>query len=147
MDVAIVIFLFLSLIVLAIWFVPVVIAYKRDHLNKHIILILSLLGLVLSIYPFAGLAIWTGLLIWSLYKSKPTVEKVQVEKILSGPQGDRGHTGPVGESAYEIYVRLAKEDNHEYVMTEREWINSLRGKDADELPISKAGVVKPRAEY
>lgn len=141
MEAVIVLFLFIALITLSIWFIPTVIAYKRDHLNKLIILIVSLLGLVLAVVPLLAFILWATLLVWSMYKSKNVTP---IEAKVAEVKGPQGYIGPKGESAYETYVRLAKEDKHEYVLTEREWINSLRGKDADELPISKAGVVKQR---
>lgn len=84
-----------------IWMVPTIIAYKRDHRNKVVIFVMSVVISMLPTLVFVGLG-WVMLLAFSLYKSPEVV-------VVQGP---RGEPGPPG-------------------------------KDADEIPLSAAGVVKP----
>lgn len=87
-----------------IWMVPTIIAYKRDHRNKVVIFVMSVVISMLPTLVFVGLG-WVMLLAFSLYKSPEVV-------VVQGPSGEPGPPG----------------------------------KDADEIPLSAAGVVKPRRE-
>lgn len=95
-------FMALSWVVVLIWMTPTIIAYKRDHRNKIVIFVMSV---IISVIPTTLFMVMGYLLLlgFSLYRS-PDVMVVQ------GPQGERGPAG----------------------------------KDADEIPLSKSGVLKPR---
>ncbi|UZZ64216.1 hypothetical protein A54_252 [Septuagintavirus sv54] len=179
-------FILSAWVIFAIWLAPVIIAFRRDHKNKVVILALSFFTSMIP-YPLALFACWIVLLAWSLYKVSVVNDgsKSAYLEYAKGPQGLPGPMGPRGESAYETYLRvLRQEDPGTIPLNEKdwlaslkgpygdkgdagpsaydlyclsvwskgvgkvplsldEWLESLRGKDADELPLSKKGVVSP----
>ena len=64
-----------------------------------------------------------------------------------GPKGDKGDTGPIGPqgpagkdgaSAYDLYVNETKA-NSGTVLSEKDWLSSLHGKDGEQGPQGPAG--------
>lgn len=51
---------------------PAIIAFRRKHRNKWLIVLLTALGFLLP--ATAGLIVWLVALVWSLYKEKPIAE-------------------------------------------------------------------------
>lgn len=98
-------FMALAWLVVLIWMVPSIIAYKRDHRNKVVILVMSVIISVIPTTLFMVIG-YLFLLAFSLYRSPEVV-------VIQGPKGDPGLPG-------------------------------RNGKDADEIPLSKSGVLKPR---
>lgn len=107
-------FMALAWVVVIIWMIPTIIAYRRDHRNKMVIFVMSIIISILptTIFMVVGYLI---LLVFSMYRS-PEVMVVQ------GPRGEPGAPGRDGRNGKD----------------------GRRGKDADEIPLSKSGVVKPR---
>lgn len=107
-------FMGLAWLVVAVWMIPTTIAYKRDHRNKTVIFVMSI---IISILPTTAIVVvgYILLLGFSLYRS-PEVMVVQ------GPKGDPGEPGRDGRNGKD----------------------GRRGKDADEIPLSKSGVLKPK---
>lgn len=107
-------FMGLAWLVVAVWMIPTIIAHKRDHRNKTVIFVMSI---IISILPTIAFMIagYLILLVFSMYKS-PEVVAVQ------GPKGDPGDPGRDG----------------------RDGKDGRRGKDADEIPLSRRGVLKPK---
>lgn len=96
------------------WLVPYFVARHRGHRNTTLILVLSVF---LSMWP----ALWVNGAAWVLLLclaglTEPQYVYVQGPPGPQGPQGDPGKDGKDGE----------------------------KGLDADEIPLSAAGVLKPR---
>lgn len=131
-------FILSAWVIFTIWLAPVIIAFRRDHKNKVVILALSFFTSMIP-YSLALFACWIVLLAWSLYKVSVAPEGVKSAYLESkyleyakGPQGLPGPIGPRGESAYETYLRvLRKEDPGAIPLNEKDWLDSLKGLDGD----------------
>lgn len=84
------------------WMIPTIIAHQRNHRNKVVIFVVSIIVSLLPVTIFVVVG-YIALLAFSLYRSPEVV-------VVQGPQGEPGP----------------------------------RGRDADEIPLSAAGVVKPK---
>ena len=101
-------FMVASWLLVVLWSVPVIIAYRRQHRN---IVVIAVFTVIFSIFPhwLVGALGWLLLLGFSLYRSPEHV-------YIPGPVGPRGKEGRHGR----------------------------KGRDADEIPLSKGGVLSPR---
>lgn len=96
------------------WLVPYFVARKREHRNTMLILALSVF---FSMWP----ALWVNGVAWAilLFVSALTEPKYVYVPGPAGPAGPKGKAGKDGK-------------------------DGEKGKDADEIPLSKSGVLKPR---
>lgn len=96
------------------WMTPYLIARRRDHRNAVLILALSVF---FSMWP----ALWVNGVAWAilLFVSALTEPKYVYVPGPAGPAGPEGKAGKDGK-------------------------DGEKGKDADEIPLSKSGVLKPR---
>lgn len=102
------------------WMAPYLVARKREHRNATLILVLSIF---FSMWP----ALWVNGIAWALLLfvaalTEPNYVYVQ------GPIGPRGPEGKPGQAGADG----------------KDGKDGEKGKDADEIPLSKAGVLKPR---
>lgn len=102
------------------WLVPYFVARKREHRNTTLILALSVF---FSMWP----ALWVNGVAWALLLFIAAFTEPQYVYI-SGPAGPAGPEGKPGKSGVDG----------------RDGKDGEKGKDADEIPLSKAGVLKPR---
>lgn len=102
------------------WLVPYLVARKREHRNTTLILVLSVF---FSMWP----ALWVNGAAWALLLSIAALTEPQYVYI-PGPTGPAGPEGQPGKSGADG----------------RDGKDGEKGKDADEIPLSKAGVLKPR---
>jgi hypothetical protein len=119
---------------------PAIIAFRRKHRNKGLIVLLTALGFLLP--ATAGLIVWLIALVWSLYKEKPMAEDTTVvQHIKIDPAMMKGPEGKCGKNAYEVYVEnwYLNGGTGDVPMAQAEWLESLKGRDA--VPLSKAGVI------
>lgn len=122
----------LAWVVISVWMIPTIIAHRRKNRNLLAIFVFSI---IMSIVPMTAVSFFgfLALLALSLYRSP---EKVLVK-------GEKGDRGGVGLSSYELYVLNSGPGC--IVLSEQDWLESLRGKDADEIPLSRSGVLKPKS--
>ena len=69
-------YIILGILFLAIYFVPTIIAFRRNHAYKGIIFVINL------VFGFTGLG-WAGSLIWAIFPS----EKSLIDPIVGNPTG------------------------------------------------------------
>lgn len=126
------VFAAVSWIFVFMWLIPYFVAKSRGHRNATLVLVISV---IFSIWPiwWVTCTAWVMLLIYSALTA-PQVIFVQ------------GPPGPKGEDAYQVYVKSMVERGDLNFKSRDEWLEGLRGKDADEIPLSKAGVLKPRSK-
>lgn len=124
----------LAWVVVTIWMIPTIVAHRRSHRNTTAIFVFSI---IFSVIPSTALSLLGYILVlgFSLYRSPETV-------VVKGPKGD---PGTPGLTAYQEYVKISLDKGNGSYLSEEAWLESLRGKDADEIPLSKNGVVRPRA--
>lgn len=96
------------------WLVPYFVARHRGHRNTTLILVLSIF---FSMWP----ALWVNGVAWALLLFLAALTEPQYVYI-QGPAGPQGPQGAPGENGKD----------------------GEKGKDADEIPLSAAGVLKPR---
>lgn len=96
------------------WLVPYFVARSRGHRNTTLILVLSIF---FSMWP----ALWVNGVAWALLLFLAALTEPQYVYV-QGPAGPQGPQGAPGENGRD----------------------GKKGKDADEIPLSKAGVLKPR---
>ncbi|QYC52543.1 hypothetical protein [Salmonella phage SSBI34] len=115
-EAAITLGLVFLLILLAISFAPIIIAWKKDHRNKWMISVFTVIFFLLppSVITLIG---WFGCLGYSLYKPKDI-------RVVTGPVGPMGPMGPAGPMGPQ---GEPGEDG-------------IDGRDAEEIPLSKRGV-------
>lgn len=102
------------------WMTPYLIARRRGHRNAVLILALSIF---FSMWP----ALWVNGLAWAILLfvaalTEPEYVYVQGPQGPAGPEGRPGQAGADGKDGKD----------------------GEKGRDADEIPLSKAGVLKPR---
>ncbi|AFH21203.1 hypothetical protein CR3_gp038 [Cronobacter phage CR3] len=102
------------------WLVPYFVARKREHRNTMLILALSVF---FSMWP----ALWVNGVAWALLLFIAALTEPQYVYI-PGPAGPAGPEGQPGKSGADG----------------RDGKDGEKGRDADEIPLSKAGVLKPR---
>lgn len=102
------------------WLAPYLVARKREHRNATLILVLSIF---FSMWP----ALWVNGVAWAilLFVSALTEPKYVYVQGPQGPEGPEGRPGRAGADG-------------------KDGKDGEKGKDADEIPLSKAGVLKPR---
>jgi len=69
-------YIFLAIVLLGLYFLPTIIAFRRDHAYKGIILVINL------VFGLTGLG-WAGSLIWAIFPS----EKSLIDPIVGNPTG------------------------------------------------------------
>ena len=139
------VFMLIAISLVALWSIPAIIAAKKKHRNLTAIVVFTVIAAVSPNIAFGAL-IWLILLFVAIYNRQETV-------FIAGPKGDTGAPGPMGargSDAYELYLseyraqHPYKGDPGHRPFSRSEWLESLKGKDADEIPLSASGVVTPR---
>lgn len=102
------------------WLTPTLVARHREHRNATLILVLSIF---FSMWP----ALWVNGVAWAilLFVAALTEPKYVYVQGPQGPIGPEGRPGQAGADG-------------------KDGKDGEKGKDADEIPLSKAGVLKPR---
>ncbi|AIA64569.1 hypothetical protein HL10_gp039 [Cronobacter phage CR8] len=100
------------------WLVPYFVARKREHRNTMLILALSIF---FSMWP----ALWVNGIAWAILLFIAALTEPQYVYV----QGPAGPAGPEGRAGIDG----------------KDGKDGEKGKDADEIPLSKAGVLKPRS--
>ncbi|AKY04046.1 hypothetical protein ADU18_0146 [Cronobacter phage PBES 02] len=100
------------------WLAPYFVARKREHRNTMLILALSIF---FSMWP----ALWVNGIAWAILLFIAALTEPQYVYVPgpAGPAGPEGRAGIDGKDGKD----------------------GEKGKDADEIPLSKAGVLKPRS--
>jgi Superinfection immunity protein len=84
-------YLFLAILLIALYFLPTIIAYRRHHAYKGIIFVINL------VFGLTGLG-WAGSLIWAIFPA----EKSLIDPFVGNPTGTgiRNAGDTLGSAAY-----------------------------------------------
>ena len=95
-------YLILGIALLALYFLPTIIAYKRNHAYKGIVLVINL------VFGLTGLG-WAGSLIWAIFPS----EKSLIDPFVGNPTGTgiRNAGDTLGSAEYGKTRGLDKESS------------------------------------
>lgn len=128
-----------------IWLVPFLVANKREHRNKYLILALSVIASLWPVWSISALA-WVILIIYASL-TEPKLVFIQGPQGQPGRDGENGKPGEEGRAgrdgltAYELYMINQIQSGEAHIMSEEDFSETLKNPP---VPLSKKGFIRQR---
>lgn len=129
-----------------VWLAPFLVANKREHRNKHLILALSVIASLWPVWSISALA-WVILIIYASL-TEPKLVFIQGPEGRRGKDGQNGKDGKPGQQGssgrdgltpYELYMINHIQNGKGHMMSEGDFLDMVENPPA---PLSKRGFIR-----